>query len=190
MPASLASLFLAHRGELLAFLARRLRDRQLAGDMVQEVYLRLADRGEAQDYANGRAYLFRVASNLAVDHERRQARRATVYSSEPGAKEVADDKPGAEQLIDGRDRLALVRQALNELPELTREIIRLVRIEGHSYPETARILGISESSVQKHLASGVRHAAGALAKADGDTITGFRGPNVIPFETKERARRT
>ncbi|PEQ14013.1 hypothetical protein B2G71_04965 [Novosphingobium sp. PC22D] len=189
MAASLASLFLAYRRELLAFLSRRLRDRQLAADMVQDVYLRLAERGDARDYANGRAYLFRIATNLAIDHERRRTRLASVYASDAEAEAIADDKPDSERLLDARDRLDRVRAALAELPELTQQIVRLVRIEGHSYAQTARLLRISESSVQKHLAAGVRHAAHAISPLRGEAITRSRAENVIPLKDHDGTAR-
>src|SRR3546814_9917082 len=59
-----------HYGELTAFVRRKARCPALAADIVQETYVRLASGSTPASIANPRAFLYRVASNLAVDHLR------------------------------------------------------------------------------------------------------------------------
>lgn len=82
--------FEAHYDELLRFLARRTGDAERAADVAQEVWLRVAaaDAGAAID--NPRAYLFRVAANLATDVERHEGRLQDRRASEALAEAVPD----------------------------------------------------------------------------------------------------
>jgi RNA polymerase sigma factor (sigma-70 family) len=155
---NIKSLFLAHRRELQAYLKRKLRDGETAADLTQEAFLRFAEHAPAGPaIAHPRSYLYRTAHNLAVDHVRRQQRERTDPVATDAIAGVADDRPSPERTADGQSEVAAVREALLELPERTRRVFALARIEGLTYAEVARRLQISESAVQKHLARAVKH---------------------------------
>ena len=71
--------------------------------------------------------------------------------------EIPADLPGPEEITAGRERLDCLRAAIQELPERTRQIFVLHRLEELTYDQVADRLGISESSVQKHLAKALQH---------------------------------
>ncbi|EMD82851.1 RNA polymerase sigma factor [Pacificimonas flava] len=177
---SVADIYELHHEELFTFLLRRLRDRGAAADLVQELFVRLAERGGAPGVANRRAYLYRMAANLATDRERQLARRGRFEPVEAAHFGLCDDTPNAEDALLARERLRCVQRAIAAQPPLTQEIVRMVRLEGKSYRRAADILGISESSVQKHLARAVKAAAAALRYGE-DSITGPNAPNVLPL---------
>jgi RNA polymerase sigma factor (sigma-70 family) len=184
-----SSLFACHADELEAYLARRLNDRLLASDLVQDVFLRVAEKPDIGSQENVRAYLYRIATNLAIDHERRVVRRAGLVQSDSIAKEIADERPRPQKVLEDRDRLARVMEAIAQLPPLSQEIFRLNREEGLSYSEVARRLSISDSSVQKHLARALSHA---LAAAEGNSqapVTEFVRSNVLSLRAALKARR-
>lgn len=148
----LKGLFLKHAVTLRGYLARKVRDPQLAADLVQESFLRLAEQTRAERIDNTQGYLYRTASNLLIDHVRQEARRKTDSVPHEALAEIEDEMAGLEaQAMAEQQRMALKR-ALAQLPERTQEIFRLNRIEGLTHAEVARQLGISDSSVQKHLA--------------------------------------
>lgn len=151
-------LFLAHRREVQSYLTRKLRDSETAADLTQETFLRYAEQHQGGGaVSHERSYLYRTAHNLAVDHVRRQQRERTDNVPDDALLHVAHDSPSPERTAAGRADLARVRAALLELPERTRQIFVLARIEGLTYAAVARRLDISESSVQKHLAKAVQH---------------------------------
>jgi RNA polymerase sigma-70 factor (ECF subfamily) len=153
----LKALFLAHGQDLQAYLTRRLRDPEAAADLTQQTFVRFAERLLGATVLNARPYLYRTAHNLAVDHLRRIARsRTDVVASEELAL-IPEDAQEREDVIEARQRLDLLRGAIAELPERTRRIFVLHRLEELTYAEIAQRLGISESSVQKHLAKALRH---------------------------------
>lgn len=154
----LDALFRAHHRELQRYLARWIGCRETASDLTQETLLRVAQQPEQRGETNFRAYLYRTAHNLAVDHVRQQKRRLTRTVPPDQLGDVPDDAPSAERAADARYRLDLLNRAIAELPDLTQRIFVLNRIEGFTYLEVARRLGISESSVQKHLAKALYHA--------------------------------
>ncbi|WIG94862.1 sigma-70 family RNA polymerase sigma factor [Myxococcus sp. SDU36] len=156
------SSFFAYRRELQAFLKRRLGDRQLAADLLQDVFVRVVERPRNSEEENARAYLYRVATNLAIDHERQSARRAQVFGGMEGAGATPDGHPAADRVLESRAQLERVYAALASLPPLTQEIFRLDRVESLTYRQVAARLDISESSVQKHLARALSHALRAL----------------------------
>ncbi|MDE1168257.1 MAG: RNA polymerase sigma factor [Pseudomonas sp.] len=151
----LKALFDGHSHNLQRYLTRQVKDPQLAADLVQESFLRLAEQPSGSANVLTAAYLYRVARNLMIDHMRQEHRRKTHTFSEEGLEPVVDETTCLEtQAIAAQQRQALAA-ALRALPERTREIVRLNRIEGMTHAEVARQLDISDSSVQKHLAQGL-----------------------------------
>lgn len=153
------ALFLAHRRELQAYLTHKLRDGETAADLTQEAFVRFAEQGRDSSaaIAQPRSYLYRTAHNLAVDHIRRQRRERTEPAPADDMVRIADDRPSPERVADGQSDMAATRDALLELPERTRQVFVLTRIERLTYAEAAIRLNISDSSVQKHLAKAIAH---------------------------------
>ena len=160
MGKDLKGLFLAHQRELFAYLIGRLRDVEAAADLTQETFLRYAQQRQSDSAAvlHPRSYLYRIARNLAVDHVRQQARQRTDTVDNNALAQILDDAPPIEETADSRRRLEHLLRAIDELPERTRQIFTLARIDGLTHREVAGRLGISESSVQKHLAAALQHA--------------------------------
>ncbi|MCL4069402.1 RNA polymerase sigma factor [Pseudomonas sp. GX19020] len=130
--------------------------------------MRYAERPYADEgvVRQNRSYLFRTAHNLAVDHVREQRRKPAERMDADDIARVADNQPGQEQVAAGRERMRLLLEILGKLPERTRQVFVLNRIEGLSYAEVARSLRISESSVQKHLAKGLLHVTSSLRERE------------------------
>jgi len=154
---ALKRLYLAHGRALQDYLTRKLRDPALAADLAQEAFLRIAERGNAAAIANDRSYLFRTAHNLAIDHLRRIERRRTDRADDERLAEIPEDAPSLDEAAAARQMLARLHAIVGELPDRTRRIFVLAKIEGLTYAEVAERLGISESSVQKHLGMALAH---------------------------------
>lgn len=163
---ALRGLFLAHRHELQVYLTKKLQDADVAADLTQETFLRYAELGKSASatIANERSYLYRMAHNLAVDYMRQRLRRKTDVTSEEDLSHIADDRPTIEDEADARQRLGHLWLLIDELPQLTRSIFILNRIEGLTYSQVAGRLSISDSSVQKHLAKALLHITQRLQR--------------------------
>jgi RNA polymerase sigma-70 factor (ECF subfamily) len=165
---SLLETYLARRPDLVRFFTQRLRSAAAAEDLVQDIYLRLAAQDGAVVIHNPVGYLYRLGSNLMLDRlrgERRAAVREGAWldsnSTRVGAEEIAEG-PSAEQAIAARQRLEVVVAALKELPEQTQRVFRMHKFDGMSHPEVAAAMGISRSSVEKHVMAALKLLAARM----------------------------
>ena len=132
-----------------------------ADDLTQEVYLRLQVQ-DAGPIANPRGYLFRIASSVLADRARR--RRVRDADSHKILEEwdhpVEEISP--ERVLLGRETLNEVILAIEALPPRTRQAFVMHRFEEMKYGEIAGLMGISASSVEKHIMRALRHLTIAL----------------------------
>jgi RNA polymerase sigma-70 factor (ECF subfamily) len=150
-----AALFREHHRALLAFLQCRLPTAADAQEVAQEVYLRLLALGEEARIETPRAFLFRVAANLAVDRARMQAVRARAPADpEPEDWHAA---PLPEQHAAALQQWQDIRAALRELPAKTSRAFVMHAIEGRDYPAVARAMGLSERMVRYHVSHAINH---------------------------------
>jgi RNA polymerase sigma-70 factor (ECF subfamily) len=159
----IAGLFREHNAALLRFAAAKLGSEQEARDVAQEAYVRLLqlDRPETISYL--RAFLFKIASNLAMD--RLRARRRM-----PPAPAVTDEDLVAfdlspERQCAGQEMVAVLKQALEELPVKCRDIFVLHRVEGLSRAEIAIRMGLGERMVRLYMARALEHVRRRLDEA-------------------------
>lgn len=147
---------LPHEPALRAWLNRHCRASADADDVIQETYTVLAARESVDDIAHPRAYLFQVAHSIVV----RQVRRARIVSiqavEELDGFDPADEGASPERSLIGRDELRRLAEAIAAMPPQMQKVFILRRVHGHSQNEVAARLGLSESTVEKHMARGVR----------------------------------
>ena len=111
--------FQRHAGELLRFLTRQLKCSELAADLRQETWLRFQRRG-ADEVGNLRAFLYRIARNLVIDHQRQQQARP---QEEGVSVELASELPGPEQIAGDVQQLDRLQGILEDLPAHLRQAL-------------------------------------------------------------------
>ncbi|MGE4431165.1 MAG: RNA polymerase sigma factor [Sphingobium sp.] len=148
------------RGSLFRYFSRRARDPGEIEDMVQEVLIRLIRRGNVAQIENLSGYVFETASCVLKDRERKSRIRCARehVSFDLDRHGGVDFSP--ERVLSDREQLARAVAALLELPERTRVIFVLRRLEGMRYKDIADRLGISVSAIEKHMQKAVLHLAG------------------------------
>ncbi len=161
----LAQQVLPHEPALRSWLHKRTALTLEADDVVQETYAVLAGMDDVSGILNPRAYMFTVANNIILQH----LRRARVVPIESMAEfehmQFADSEPSPEQRVSGQQELRRVGRLIALLPPKCREVFLLRRVDGLSQREIAERVGISENTVEKHVAKGLRLLMGALASA-------------------------
>lgn len=145
-----------HEGVLRRFVVSRIGRDADVDDIVQEVFVRFARRTPGEGIERLEAYLFQTASNLIRDRaRRRQVRREAAAEAEDASASQAPTSP--EQTLIDRQTLALVRQALGDLPERTRNVFLLHRVDGMRHQDIAGALNMSVSTVEKDVRRAMAH---------------------------------
>lgn len=158
----LLQLFAAERGRVIGLINRIVGCRETAEDLAQDALLRLWDRPVQPE---DRSLLFRTAQNLAIDHVRAERVRTDYRQNRQGAvAEVLDESPQPEAAAAAAQEFGLLTDALQDLPERTRRIFLLNRVDGLSYAVIARQLGLSVSTVEKEMMRALDQCRGALER--------------------------
>jgi RNA polymerase sigma factor (sigma-70 family) len=134
-------------------LMRRGRSEQDADDLVQEAWIRLNCYERDQAVERPEAFLMRAALNLSIDAHRARTTRGEEVLLEDVV--LVDARPGADEVLLARERLARLSECLARMNEKTRAIFLAHRVDGLSYKEIARHHGLTTSSVEKHIAKAV-----------------------------------
>jgi len=150
-----------YRCPLVNFLARMVRDHGTAEELAQEVFLRVYRARKAYaPSAKFTTWMFRIASNLALNAIRDGRYRQMEISMDQPVEigddeapgwEVADRHPSVEQKLIARDRAALIQRAIAELPDKQRAAVLLHKYQELDYDEIARILECSEAALKSLL---------------------------------------
>lgn len=164
--AAIEALSRSFRKVLLRYFDKRGVRRMDLEDAVQEVFTRLSLREGFAELGGLREYLFETASSVAIDYHRRSSRqrRAGVHEEYDDALHAEEDF-SPERIFFAREELKALFRALRELPERTRNIFILFRLERMHKPEIARRLGVSLSSVESHVVKATDHLCNRLGRA-------------------------
>ena len=161
--ASFELLLQRYRTPLVNFLFRMVRNREQAEDLAQEVFLRVyRARGEYVPSAKFTTWLFRIATNLALNSMRDNRHQKLEVSidapvtmdAEDGDErplDLAEKRPNIEQHLVEDVRVKMIRHAINKLPEKQRAAVLLHKYQELDYTEIAKILSCSESALKSLL---------------------------------------
>lgn len=146
---------LPHEAALRAWLRRRKLPGLEVDDIVQETYAKLVALDTVAHVRNPRTYAFQIAHSVLMT----QARRSKVVSFElvGDIEQLAAiaDAPSPEHQIADRDELRRLGEAIASLPGRLGEVFILRRVEGLSQRDAASKLGLSESTIEKHMSRGL-----------------------------------
>jgi RNA polymerase sigma factor (sigma-70 family) len=151
-------LFAQNGGALRAFFRKRLPQPQDAGDLAQEVYVRMLRLSDIDTIRHPEAYLYTVASNLAREHrvlERRRGSRIDVEDAE--LEDELAQLSGVIDDVDTERRIKHLREVLRQLPLKCYAVVALQYWHGMSHATIAAELGISERMVKRYLNQGLAH---------------------------------
>jgi RNA polymerase sigma-70 factor (ECF subfamily) len=154
---------LPHQAALRARLRRSLPPEADLDDLVSETLARAYAAEDWGRVANGRHYLFRIARNMLVDAARRDA--IAPFDLVPHFDDRHEDWT-TETTISARDELRQVQRAIDGLPQQCRRVFVLRRVHERSIGEIAEEMGLSISTVEKHLAKALMLVSRAIAEIE------------------------
>lgn len=150
-----ADLYASHHGQVSSR-ARRMTygDQHLAEDVTAETFARAwrhisrhGDSGPGSDIG----WLSRICTNIVISHYRRHSvRRETATAFADEGIDVPDPVT-TEDVVEARERVRVLRQAVSELPEPQREVVERVAFDEESQTEVARSLGVQQAAVSRRM---------------------------------------
>ena len=162
------SLYQQYHGRLLRQVQKYLPARDESQDVLQDLYVQLRHRKiDPADIANPPAFLMRMATNLAIDAVRRHNRNPVEFTDPAEISEMdgaGNQSVTPEQISSDRQRLEIIRRAIDDLPPRCREVFLLCKRDHLSTVEVAEQLGISRNMVEKHLRQALGHCKQVLAR--------------------------
>lgn len=143
----------------------RLRDAHWAADVVHDTYVRILETLRQQAIEYPQAYLYKTASNLAIDGFRLKRRRR-VEPLESAENEAGSQQDVPTHALYQQQRARLVARVLGELPMPCRRAFLLRKLEGLSHQEIAERMGISKDMVEKHIVNAMKHCRARVRECE------------------------
>ena len=159
--------FVANIDFLKRFLARFLSDRQDIEDVTQEAYLRAYVAEQKKDIEQPKAFLFRIARNLALTQLTRKSRQITDYIEDSGDSTVIESGATVDGEVEAQQSFGLYCEAVAALPEKCRQVFLLRKVHGLPHKEIAERMSMSVSSVEKYLRRGVLETQAFICDREG-----------------------
>lgn len=148
-----------YRGPLFNVVLRSVRDRPLAEEIYQDVWMKVIERcGDFRGDAKFSTWLYTIARNLCIDHQRRMKfrRHASLDQAAPGSEltrvEMASNPgPPTDSLAAGRMMQDRIESAVSALPDEQREVFVLRQLQGMAFKEIAEVVGIPANTVKSRM---------------------------------------
>ncbi len=162
--AAYRTVFHEHNARLFHTALKLVKSDTEAEEIIQETFLRLwQHRHTLPGIESPIAWLYKIASNLALDTLRRQAKERQRVKLVSGS--AKSELAGPDIAFDAKEIDTLIQQAIRQLPPSRRKVFELSRNEGLSRRDIAEKLHISESTVKNQLTSALRFIQDYIDKA-------------------------
>lgn len=152
---------------LTRYFGRRVRDSTEIEDMVQDVFARIVARDSIEPVEHLNGYVLKTASSVMADWARRRSSRGDRLHVAFDADLHGEEGIDPERVLGGKEDLHAATAALLSLPERTRTVFLLHRLEGCKYRDIAAHVGISVSAVEKHMVRAISHLSLEMEKRRG-----------------------
>lgn len=154
------TLYARHKGPLYRFILRAVRERALAEELYQEIWMRVIEaRGRYEVRARFTTWLYTIAHHRLTDHWRKRGLKVVELQDDDAAAPRADDP---EARVAGREDLQRLAQAITALPELQREAFLLHAEAGMTVAEIAAATGANEEAAKSRLRYALARLKAAL----------------------------
>ncbi|ABX35912.1 RNA polymerase, sigma-24 subunit, ECF subfamily [Delftia acidovorans SPH-1] len=150
LSAHVESLYLAHHGWLQGWLRKKVGNAFDAADLAQSTFLKVLGAKGLDQLQEPRAYLTTIARNLLINQVRRRAIEQAYLDALAAMPEPVAPPPEVRLMV--LETLVEIDRRLGRLPALAKQAFLLAQLEGLGYGEIAAELGISVSTVKRHLA--------------------------------------
>lgn len=158
---ALAVFLKLQHGQVLSFAQKLTRSRELAEEVVQDVFLNLwLNRNKLKEIHNPGSYLNRITRNVSLNALRKVAKSVMISGEFEDDENYPDDS--TQQSLDLKDSQWLIQQAIDKLPAQQRLVYQLCHEQGLTYNEAAARLQISSSTVNFHIKEALKNIRKSL----------------------------
>ncbi len=147
---AVATLYTEHNRWLQGWLRKKVGNAFDAADLAQSTFLKVLTARQTLDLQEPRAYLTTIARNLLINQVRRRAIEQAYLDALAAMPEAVAPSPEARLLL--LETLVEIDRRLGNLPALVKQAFLLAQLEGLNHSQIAEELGISVSTVKRHLA--------------------------------------
>lgn len=158
--------YMAARNGLSRMVSRLVPPKEVE-DIVQETYVRLCTLEQPKEIAEPKSFLYRTAKNLAFDHLKKAETRLS-DELEEGFEDL-NTETGTDstwQHVASDQEFAHFCDAVRQLPSASRKVFVLKKVYGYSQKEIAKMMKISESTVEKHIAQGMKRCMAYMLRLE------------------------
>lgn len=156
------TLFIMHRPQLRRVAYKILKDWERSDDVVQDAYIKIIEKASSQNVKQPLAYMCRIVRNLAIDHYRRMMFEAEHFGLDEEGLCVPATTDMPETDVINRQHITLILQALAKLPERTKKVFELYRMDGYTHRMIATELNISASLANILIHEAMKHCRHVL----------------------------
>lgn len=151
----LTAAFLENSAGLKKMLSNHLHSPHQIEDILQESYVRTMEANKKVNIRSPKAFLYKVAHNLSLNHKASSYQKYTDLIEDFESLGVLSTDISVEDTVEQSQNFLQFCNALGTLPKQCRKVFVLSKVYGLSHMEIANTLGISVSTVEKHLAKGL-----------------------------------
>lgn len=168
-----ATLVRRHKSRVYNFVLRHLRNGPAAEDVAQDVFLRVVQKAaDFKHEARFSTWLFAIARNLCIDHQRKQSLRRHPSLDQPSGSDTSsslgskleDPHPvsNVERGVVSKQLAGLIQRAVDDLPDEQREVFLLREIANLPFKEIAEVTGVGENTVKSRMRYSLERLQAAL----------------------------
>jgi len=151
--AEIGRIYEQYHSQIKRFLQVNLRSTEDAEDLAQETFVRFQKHRDSVDLAQPKNFLFTIARNLMIDRIRH--RKVSEVDSETDLDQLMDPVSSVERQVSAQREYDALCEAIRHLPPQCRKVFILRKFYHFSHKEIAEKLGLSVSTIEKHLVSGL-----------------------------------
>jgi len=163
---NISNLFIGLRSTLARAVSRLVPPKEVE-DIVQETYVRVCQVAKPEAINFPRSFMLRTARNLAIDHIKRAETRLTSSLEDEQHEELSALCALGDETFDqvaAKQEFGFFCEAVRQLPLQCRKAFVLKKVYGYSQKEIALSLNISENTVEKHIATGIKRCSHYMAQ--------------------------
>jgi RNA polymerase sigma-70 factor (ECF subfamily) len=179
---------LANRGLIATVLKKYMLSRVDVDDLTQETVVRALEAERRTVIQEPKRFLIGIAKNVARSEIQRQSKSVVGLLDDIIPQGYESDEPSVEAVVDSRQRMGVFAEAIGELPLQCQKVFVLKYLYGASHKDISAKLGIAISTVEKHVALGLRRCRQHMMAAQRGDNAEISETNVLGLETWRRKR--